>query len=138
MVWTWEIALHWPSYEKDGERVLRFTEKQRLALEALWICLKIEKANYSRPATAEALDNVLDAIFFPEQVTEVKDVVLSSPLVGYIMLQCLEEDGGYRSIYLIPPVIAKVQYAIRLRAWIIFNKWYQENDGAEDVRTIFK
>jgi len=82
----------------------------------------------------EDLDILLNAIYFPSR-NVTADSIFNSPVIAFIALICLKEDGSYTNIHLIPPPISKIQFLMRLFALCTFNRWREElgPDGDQDA-----
>jgi len=82
----------------------------------------------------EDLDIFLNAIYFPPR-NVTADSTFNSPVIAFIALLCLKEDGSYTNIQLIPPPISKTQFLMRLFALCTFNRWREElgPDGDQDA-----
>jgi len=110
-----------------------FDEPQKAALFDLWAELERESGPINSNILLKLFD-LFDTLYFPETPMNATNVFVS-PIMVFIALECLNGDGTYRSIFHIPPVIAKVQYSIRLRACHKFLKWFEEGN---DDETTFK
>ncbi|KAF8870599.1 hypothetical protein BD779DRAFT_1680942 [Infundibulicybe gibba] len=114
--------------------LFHFSNEQREGLLKLLTLLKTD--NFDAQSATEALYGVFDAVYFPRQPATGVSIFME-PVVVFLLLECLVDNGAYRSIFLIPPVIAKVQYAMRLRATHYFAQWFQELGSAANNNLVF-
>ncbi|KIM34707.1 hypothetical protein M413DRAFT_33085 [Hebeloma cylindrosporum] len=102
---------------KRTRRVFTFNETQAQALDHLLGALEGQyNGGRSHSTALEGLYSVFDAIYFPGPGAYDYDTYFNMPSTTFLALQCVAADGSYRSIHLIPPIIAKLRYSLRLRA----------------------
>lgn len=63
---------------------------------------------------SDAVSNLLGEVYFPEGDSTTGS--FDNPALTFAALQCLADTGAYSSIFLIPPILAKLQYSFRLQA----------------------
>jgi len=114
--------------KKNMGQFFKFDKEQTDVLEHLSNALE------EGDSLDEDLDILLNAIYFPSR-NVTADSIFNSPVIAFIALICLKEDGSYTSIHLIPPPISKIQYLMRLFALCTFNHWREElgPDGDQDA-----
>ena len=66
-------------------------------------------------SSVQALYSLFDEVYFPEAY-ETKNTEFEMPSTMFLATQCVAADGTYLNIHLIPPIMAKLQYSIRLRS----------------------
>jgi hypothetical protein len=123
------INLHGPkNLKKNLGQFFKFNETQTRVLD------RISNALEDNDPLDQDLDILLDAIYFPSENTTA-DSIFNSPVMAFIALLCLKEDGSYTNIHLIPPPISKFQFLMRLFALHTFNCWRAElgPDGDQDA-----
>lgn len=114
--------------EKNLDQFFKFDETQTRVLE------RISNALEEEDPLDQDLDILLDAIYFPSKNMTV-DSIFNSPVIAFIALLCLKEDGSYTNIHLIPPPISKIQFLMRLFALRTFNSWRAEHGPDVDQDT---
>jgi hypothetical protein len=119
--------------EKDRS-IFTFDADQQTALRNLWIM--ISKTQYDARLATSALESVFQTVYYPQTLNTGLDT-FNSPVIVFLLLETLTDDGAYRSIFLVPPVIAKVQYAMRLHATPSFHRWFETYDGVTAERRVF-
>lgn len=92
-----------------------FNDAQLQALGDLRRCLYTKKGSYSKDQTILAMYSAYDALYFPEDSTELAEDPFASPLMVFLAFQWLHPQGGYEIPWSIPPKLSKVQFSIRLR-----------------------
>jgi hypothetical protein len=70
---------------------------------------------------------VFQSVYYPQNPGTGLDTY-NSPIIVFLLLETLIDNGEYRSIFLVPPVIAKIQYAMRLHATPLFYLWFNTCD----------
>ena len=98
---------------KRQEKAYHFNAKQKASLDSLEAFLD----GYNNDTKAEAetlLANVFNEVYFPEEYETATDFEMPSTV--FLAMQCVAKNGSYINIHLIPPIMAKLQYSIRLRA----------------------
>jgi len=97
---------------KGRKQVYLFNKKQELALDNLQNALEDDTDWQS---SVRALESLFDEVYFPEDY-ETKNTEFDMPTTTFLATQCVAADGTYLNIHLIPPIMAKLQYSIRLRS----------------------
>jgi hypothetical protein len=123
------INLHGPeNLKKNLGHFFTFDETQTRVLE------RISNALEEEEPLDQDLDILLDAIYYPSKNMTLNSI-FNSPVIAFIALLCLKEDGSYTNIHLIPPPISKIQFLMRLFALRTFNCWRAElgPDGDQDA-----
>lgn len=59
--------------------------------------------------------NALETLYYPADSTILVENIFASPWVAFVAYKLLHPEGGYRSIWDIPPLLSKAQYCARLR-----------------------
>lgn len=110
-----------PKLRKNLGEFFKFDKKQLSVLGAVSDALEED----SESLNEDLLVPLLNAVYFPTANTTANSI-FNSPVIAFIALLCLKEDGSYNSIHLIPPPIAKIQYVMRSVALHTFNTWKKE------------
>ncbi|KAJ3502694.1 hypothetical protein NLJ89_g8769 [Agrocybe chaxingu] len=75
------------------------------------------KTSPSSMEARTALEDVLKSVYFPDHTSTHGENKFYSPVVAFAALQVWDpKEGGYISTFLIPPILAKLQYCMRLRS----------------------
>lgn len=99
-----------------GSQMMTFNVAQLQALEYLCACLKEKPALYSKKRAVLAMRSALHALYFPKDTTLLAQDVFISPFLSFLAFLMLQPQGGYRTIWDIPPILSKAQFSMRLRA----------------------
>ena len=115
MLWTF---VKWQAAQLEGNGlkmipVFHFDSNQQTALQAL--SQELHARQFIAEKAIATLYLFLDALYFPLNTTLAFSNVFHSPVVSFLACRFLTTDGAYISIHNIPPVISKLQYAMRLR-----------------------
>lgn len=97
-----------------------YNTEQTLVLKALYSALKTKPFDFM--AATKCLYKVFEEIYFPK-TPGTSQSIFNSPVVVFLALEALHSSGEYKHIHLYPPIIAKIQFAIRLRASHRYVKW---------------
>jgi hypothetical protein len=104
---------------KGRKQVYVFNKKQERALDKLYEALDIladdddDDAHWQ--SAVQALHSLFDKVYFPEAY-ETKNTDFDMPSTAFLATQCVAADGTYLNIHNIPPIMAKLQYSMRLRS----------------------
>ena len=111
----------------NNERaIFVFDTVQLHSLQNLWLLL-ISGRECDFEKAAVALNIVFQTIYYPQRPNTGLNT-FNSPVIVFLLLETLEDNGEYRSIFLVPPAIAKMQYAMRLHATPLFLHWFRTED----------
>ena len=121
-IWAILQAACLPSNERP---IFTFDIQQLRALRNLWTAINDADIEFNK--VTEALHFVFLSTYYPRHPNTGLDT-FNSPVIVFLLLETLQDNGEYRSIFLIPPVIAKMQYAMRLHATPLFHKWFKKYD----------
>jgi hypothetical protein len=131
LIWTLLQASRLPENERS---IFTFDADQLAALRNLWII--ISNTQYDARKVISALESVFQTVYYPQNPNTGLDT-FNSPVIVFLLLETLTDDGAYRSIFLIPPAIAKIQYAMRLHATPLFHEWFETYDSLTAERRVF-
>ena len=94
--------------------IFKFNEEQQLLLDNVKKLL--QKSTLENIDLVNNLGKFVQSIYFPkDDENYYAQDIFYSPIIAFAALQCW--DGSqYLNIFHIPPILAKIQYAIRLRA----------------------
>ena len=100
----------------------------------------------TRKEQTDVLEHLSNALEEGDSLDEDLDILLNvtvdsnfnSPIIAFIALICLKEDGSYANIHLIPPPISKIQFLMRLFALCKFNCWREELGSDGDCQDLTK
>ena len=116
-----ELRFVWALLQARGKRkgkkqVYVFNEKQERALDNLHEALdKLADDDAHWQSAIHALHSLFDEVYFPEAY-ETKNTDFDMPSTAFLATQCVAADGTYLNIHRIPPIMAKLQYSMRLRS----------------------
>lgn len=129
LVRAYRLKIHGhPKLKKIYSTFFKFDKKQLSALESISDALEEESLG------EDLLVSLLNTLYFPSKNTTA-DCIFNSPVIAFMALLCLKEDGSYTGIHLIPPPISKIQYLIRSLALHTFNSWKRQlkpSDNQDD------
>ena len=129
-IWALLQASRLPENERS---IFAFDAEQLDALRNLWIM--ISGASYDAGQATKALDSVFQSVYYPKNPNTGLNT-FNSPVIVFLLLETLTDNGAYRSIFLVPPVIAKIQYAMRLHATPLFHRWFEIYDALTAERQV--
>lgn len=95
--------------------LMTFSTSQMEGLRHLNQCLQMKQPSYSQKGTASAMYTAYYSLYFPDDNTDLAVNSFNSPLTVFLAFLWLCPQGGYESIWSIPPKLAKVQFSMRLR-----------------------
>jgi hypothetical protein len=102
--------------KRKGKQVYVFNKKQEQALDNLWGALeKLADDDTHWQSAVQALHSLFDEVYFPEAY-ETKNADFDMPSTAFLATQCVAADGTYMNVHRIPPIMAKLQYSMRLRS----------------------
>jgi hypothetical protein len=113
MLWTF---VKWHAAPGNGPKkipVFDFDSNQQTALRAL--SQELHARQFIAEKAITTLYIFLDALYFPLNTTLAFRNIFHSPVVSFLACRFLTTNGAYISIHNIPPIISKLQYAMRLR-----------------------
>ncbi len=121
-IWTLLVASGLPDDERS---IFTFDAEQLHALRSLTDAVSGQQCDFE--AATHALDLVFQSVYYPQNPNTGLNT-FNSPVIVFLLLETLGDNGEYRSIFLVPPVIAKMQYAMRLHATPLFHQWFEKCD----------
>ena len=89
----------------------RLTQQQNKDLDTLENLL--EEGAFSSSAQ-KVFNSLLYSIYFPDEASEHVLDIFYSPIIAFAALQFRESNGNYINPFHIPPILAKIQYMMRL------------------------
>lgn len=95
---------------------MTFDQHQREALLSLRSCLQKKGPAYNKKKATAAMYLALKTLYFPRDPTLLAIDSFNSPFICFVALMFLDPNGGYRTIWDIPPILSKAQFSMRLRA----------------------
>jgi hypothetical protein len=110
---------------KNERAIFTFDTVQLRSLKNLWWLISGQECDFEKAAVA--LNDMFQSIYYP-QCPNTGLNTFNSPVIVFLLLETLEDNGEYRSIFLVPPIIAKMQYVMRLHATPLFLQWFRTKD----------
>lgn len=101
---------------------MTFDNLQLDELTSLRSCLRQKSSAYSKDNTVTAMRSSLHALYFPEDASALAQDAFVSPFLSFLAFLMLHPEGGYRTIWDIPPLLSKGQFSMRLRASSYFKQ----------------
>jgi hypothetical protein len=115
--------------EKVGEEIVSPFQLDGDQKEAVKVLIKeLLSSKFSITETQLALRSLFKVVYFPKNSSTSVNI-FNSPIIAFMAIECLRNDGNYTDISLIPPILAKIQYFMRLRALDIVNGFDQSNSN---------
>ncbi|KAG9308077.1 hypothetical protein JVU11DRAFT_12588 [Chiua virens] len=123
---------------------LPITKQLQKALKDLEAALRL--SSESPPSqTSEALDNVLEALYLPNNTLDLFQDRYADPVAIFTTLRAIHKDGGFNAPELLTCLAVRIQFCIRLfildflnRGYTRFKKACQDNNREEYVESIIR